>query len=258
MTTLAFTRPADRIAESVKMAEEMGFDVLAAPSLEVMDGYQEEYDIVDGLLADGKIDYAIFGSGTAVDMCVRRFGKERFIKLFSKPIIVAIGPNTSSILSRFSGLDHDIMPVNDHSSFGIIDAIGKDVNCKTVLLVRSDSGSEILLSGLKDSGAEVIDFASYRLKEVGMTEDLERIMDGILEGSVDVIAFTSPMSAESFFSLLDLKYGKARAIWMMKNVKVAAIGRPTSLKLESMGRIPDIMPERTTFYDMLMAIRNDV
>lgn len=256
MTTLAFTRPADRIAESVKMAQEMGFDVFAAPSLEIMDGYQEDYDTVERILVEGKVDYAIFGSGTAVEMCVRRFGKERFIWLFSRPLIVAIGPNTSSVLSRVGELEHDIMPVNDHSSFGIIDSIGKDVKGKTVLLVRSDNGSEILLSGLKDNGAEVIDFASYRLKEVGMTEDLERIMDGVLEGSVDVIAFTSPMSAESFFSIFERKYGKEKTVEIMKCVKIAAIGRPTSLRLESLGRLPDIVPERTTFYDLLIAIRD--
>lgn len=258
MTTLAFTRPADRIAESVKMAQDMGFKVMAAPSLEIMEGSKEDYDHVESILEEGKVDYAVFGSGTAVEKCVQRFGTNRFKQLFSGCIIVAIGPNTSAVLSKSGDTDHDIMPLNDHSSYGIVDAIGRDVRGKIVLLVRSDSGSDLLLDGLRDNGAEVIDFAAYRLKEVGMTDELSKIMDGINGGSVDVMAFTSPMSAESFILLLRDRYGVIKAAEMMENVKVAAIGRPTYMKLESLGRKPDLIPERTTFFDMLSTIKQNV
>jgi uroporphyrinogen-III synthase len=147
------------------------------------------------------------------------------------------------------------MPLNDHSSYGIIEVLGEYVRGKVVLLVRSDSGSDLLLDGLIDHGAEVIDFAAYRLKEVGMTDELSQIMDGIHNRSVDVITFTSPMSAESFIVLLRDRYGVMKAAEMMEKVKVAAIGRPTYIKLESLGRKPDIIPERTTFFDMLLSIR---
>lgn len=256
MTTLAFTRPADRIAESVKMAQEMGFDVLAAPSLEIMDGCQEDYDTVERFLVEGKVDYAIFGSGTAVEKCIQRFGRDKFKELFSKPVIVAIGPTTSSVLFKLGEVEFDVMPVNDYSSYGIIDAIGKYVRGKTALLVRSDNGSDVLTKGLEESGATVIDFPSYRLKAVGMTEDLAYIMDSMDDGSVDVIAFTSPMSAESFFLFLEVRYGKSKVKDIMSNIKIAAIGRPTALKLKSLGFFVDVVPSNTTFIDMLQSIKN--
>lgn len=256
MTTVAFTRPADRIADSVKAAEDMGLVAIAAPSLEVMDGHQEDYDDAERLLSSRKVDYTIFGSGTAVDKCVERFGRDGFIRLFTGSIIVAIGPNTAAVLRRSGGIEPKIMPINDHSSYGLVNSLGKDVNGKTVMLVRSDSGSDVLLDGLKDNGANVVEFAAYRLKEVGMTDDLMRIMDGLEDGSIDVMAFTSPMSAESFIGLLDQRYGHSKAAMMMDKVKVAAIGRPTSLRLQSLGRVPDIIPEKTTFLDMLQAVKD--
>ena len=44
MTVIGFTRPKDRIKDSVKEAEDMGFTVMAAPSLEIFTGDDEEFD----------------------------------------------------------------------------------------------------------------------------------------------------------------------------------------------------------------------
>ena len=41
----------------------------------------------------------------------------------------------------------------------------------------------------------------------------------------------------------------------LRQIKIAAIGRPTSERLESLGFKPDIVPEDTTFHDMLLAIK---
>ncbi len=256
MTKVAFTRPADRIADSIRKAEEMGLEAYAAPSLEVLDGHPGDYDGTERFLSEGKADYVVFGSSTAVEKCVERFGRERFKDLMSRPIIVAIGPSTADALHGIGGVDSDIIPKGDHSSYGVVEAIGDDVKDKTVLLVRSDSGSDVLSEGLEDKGAHVVDFAAYRLVKVGMTEDLARIMDMIADGSMDVMAFTSPMSAESFIDLMGERYGPERAREFMRKVKVAAIGRPTAMRLDSLGRAPDIVPERTTFDDMLKVIRD--
>ena len=42
----------------------------------------------------------------------------------------------------------------------------------------------------------------------------------------------------------------------LHGVKVAAIGRPTSERLASLGFPPDIVPAETTFHDMLLAIKS--
>ena len=116
-------------------------------------------------------------------------------------------------------------------------------------------GSEVLKLGLEKNGATVKEFAAYRLRKVGMTEELEKIMDAMQEGGLDALAFTSPMSAESFLTLLENRHGKANAASMLKTVCVAAIGKPTAMKLTALGRVPDIVPALTTFADMLEAIK---
>ena len=44
MTTIGFTRPIKRLKESVKEAEEMGFNVIAAPSMKIIPGEKKEFE----------------------------------------------------------------------------------------------------------------------------------------------------------------------------------------------------------------------
>ena len=102
---------------------------------------------------------------------------------------------------------------------------------------------------------ELIDIASYKLQDMGMTSALMHMFIAIKRGKMDVMAFTSPMSAKSFFNQIDEYYGKEKAREYMDEIKVAAIGRPTAMTLKAIGRPADIVPERTTFHDMLLAIK---
>jgi uroporphyrinogen-III synthase len=252
MTLLAFTRPGKRIGESVALAESMGFDVLAAPSLEIMDGYPEDFAEAEKLIAAGGVDIMVFGSATAVEECVRVWGG-RFPALAKMSVAVSIGPNTAAAL-RNAGIEPAMSP-DDHSSYGLVELLKEDAKGKRIMLVRSDMGSEVLKSGLVEAGADVTEFAAYRLKTAGATPEMDAIMDALLAGKVDVLAFTSPMSAASFVAMLSGRCGDAEAMSALRGCKVAAIGTPTALKLEELGRRPDIVPSKTTFPDMLEAIR---
>lgn len=252
MITVAFTRPLDRIGESLKLAESMGLKAMAAPSLEIKDGDPEEFRRTAEMIGEGRVSFVVFGSGTGVDRCAGFYG-EGFKHMFEKVTTVAIGPNTRKVLDGY-GIRTDIMP-DDYSSYGIVDILGDSVRGKGVLLVRSDMGSRVLMEGLTKNGAEVTEFAAYKLDKVGMTDSLLHIMEGIGDGTVDAVAFTSPMSAESFFGLMEEKYGKDAADSMMGKVCVAAIGRPTAMRLENLGRTPDVVPQKTTFADTLEAIK---
>ena len=75
---VAFTRPEDKIAESIELAESLGISATAAPSLRILEGSQEQFDDAERLLRSGEVDFAVFGSGTAVEACSRRWGDELF------------------------------------------------------------------------------------------------------------------------------------------------------------------------------------
>lgn len=250
MTVVGFTRPSKRIKDSMQEARDMGFEVMAAPSLEIMPGDDSEFQRLESSVTDGCT--VVFGSSTAVEECQRYFG-DRLAQVFSKARIVSIGPATTKKLEA-AGLNVDAVP-EDFSSYGLVDLLGSDVSGKRVVVVRSDSGTDVLSDGLHEAGADLVDIASYKLKEVGMCPALLHLMIAVKRKQLDVMAFTSPLSATSFLSHLEKQFGKEKGEEYLRQVKIAAIGRPTAERLRSLGFEPDIVPEETTFHDMLLAIK---
>ena len=247
MTVIGFTRPLPKLEAAIREAEAMGFTVMAAPSMSISMGDDSEFSRMESALP-GSI--AIFGSTTAADICRERYG-ERFPEVFSGATVIAIGSATGGRLESY-GLKVSGMP-DEFSSYGLIEMLGGSIEGRRVVMVRSDSGTDVLTKGIPEAGAELIDIAVYKLVDAGMTPELEAMIDAISEKKMDWMAFTSPMSARTFFKHVADRLGDASI--MVDNVKVAAIGRPTAEALVKLWRPADLVPEQATFRDLLEAIR---
>ncbi len=250
MKTLGFTRPASKLQSSIKEAEHLGFRVLAAPSLEIIHGDPSEFDRLRDSVGD-KVP-VIFGSTTAVDHCKEEFGEE-FVPIISPCEIIAIGPGTADRLEA-AGVRVDIVP-EDYSSYGLVELIKERYHSGRIVVVRSDSGTEIISKGITDQGLDLVDIAVYKLVAADAGDEMKAILKAIGDGELDWMAFTSPMSASTFFDRMKETY-PADFLERMRNIKVAAIGRPTAEMLTSLGRSPDLIPEKTTFHDLLVSIRD--
>ena len=251
MKTIGFTRPAERLEESVKLAEKLGFDVIAAPSLEILPGTDAEFDRLESLLGIRPI--LVFGSLTAVEMCGKRYG-DLFKRMIDGCRIVSIGPATTSELKKHGISDAE--EPEEYSSSGIVKLLSPDAYGKTFVLVRSDSGSDVQTDGLTAAGGDVKSIAAYRLKPASMNPRMERLMKAAADGFLDTMAFTSPLSAKSFIENLTSAYGRDKTEFILNNMHRAAIGKPTADALEAAGFRADIVPAKTTFTDMLLAIRD--
>ncbi len=252
MTTIGFTRPSKRLKDSIKEAQDMGFEVMGAPSLEILPGEDSEFRRLEEALGAGGT--VVFCSSTAVEECQSRFG-DGLAGMVGGLRVVSIGPATTSRLEK-AGISPSAVP-EDYSSYGLVDMLKGDARGTRVTLVRSDSGSDVLSDGLREAGADVTDVAVYRLREAGMGNALLHMLTSLKQGRIDVLAFSSPMSASSFISRVESHYGKEKGDEYLHRVRIAAIGLPTSRRLEELGFPPDIVPEKTTFHDMLLAIRGE-
>ena len=247
MIRLGFTRPEERLEDAVREAEGMGFRVLSAPSMRIITGDAGEFQKARDYLSSGKASFAVFGSMTAVEKCIGAYGDE-FSPLFENVRVVSIGPSTEKALTG-AGVRSDMMPP-EYSSYGIVDMLKDKVNGKTVLLVRSDSGTKVLHEGLSDAGADVVTIATYKLDEFGVTAELTEIMDSIENGDLDVMAFTSPKSARIFYGQMKERFGDG-TLGLMDSIKIAAIGDPTADAIRKFNREPEIIAAEFTFTGML-------
>lgn len=248
MITIAFTRPERRLAESVELAEKKGFKVLAALSLKIVHG-----DGADYIAAEKKLrtaDTLIFSSATAVEECSVEW-TDRFQSLMKGKRVVSIGPGTAASLQT-RGIATDIMP-SEFSSTGLVELFASDSKSRSVFVIHSDRGSEILVDGLEKSGYEVGELIAYKLQKETNNPEIEKIRIAGKEGKIDVLIFTSPLSAESFAESMGDDLPE-----IISKTRVAAIGNPTSSKLKSMGIKVDILPEKATFDYLLDAIKNNM
>ncbi len=246
MTTLAFTRPLRRLDESVVIAKEYGFDVIAAPSLDIVHGRSEDYSDIKKKLKDGAFSTVIFSSATAAEECRNEWGND-LPELFKGTEVISIGPGTSKALDKM-GVRTSSMP-SEYTSSGLVEHLNRNKNGREVLIIHSDRGSSVLKDGLKSSGFSVDELIAYTLEK--HEGGLDEMRSAIIADKVDVIAFTSRMSVESFLDSIGLEKEK-----IFKKAKAAAIGPPTKEKLEEEGIFVDIIPQNATFRDLLQTIKD--
>ncbi|MCQ2086392.1 MAG: uroporphyrinogen-III synthase [archaeon] len=227
----------------MQQAEMANFNVIAAPSLDIIHGDKDQYLEIEKKLMEGMYEIAIFSSATAVEECFSEWGS-RFSTLFVGVHVVAIGPRTRSALLSH-GIEAVSMPC-EYTSFGLVRYMDQ-YKGKKVLVIHSDKGSPVLKDGLIDAGFSVDELMAYFLRK--HRGDVDNIKKAVLEGVVDVFAFTSRMSVESFIDAIEMPVER-----VFGNKIVAAIGAPTKFELEARGVHVDIVPHKATFSDLLESI----
>lgn len=250
MMTIAFTRPVRRLAESIDIAEKMGFRVIAAPSIDITPGDVEDFERSKEMLVSNSVDIGIVCSVTAAEECLEYWGDD-FSRILNMTDIIPIGSSTADYL-REHGVHTGDIPL-EYSSSGLVRLLSDRVRGKNVVIIHSDNGSDVLEEGLSSNGANVTELIAYRLKKCDICPEIKEIISEGAAGNVDVLMFTSPMSAETFFDHVRSEGKDPKDVVCLS--KIAAIGSPTAAKLKRMGFKVDIMPEESTFKCLLDTIK---
>jgi len=109
------------LPESIKLAESYGYDVIAAPMIELREKDDPEFDVFVQRVLNHEVDYVIFTSANGVAFALKRAGNKKFVDALNTCNIVAIGPNTQRELEKHS-IHVDLMPAT-YSSDGIVSAL---------------------------------------------------------------------------------------------------------------------------------------
>lgn len=249
---LAVLRPADRLEESVALAQEMGFKAIGASPLVIVHNRDDNTERMISALKRDEVDHVVFTSSTSVDsvMVMAKATDADLIGLLNRCRVTAIGPATARSMTA-AGIRVDMMP-GEFTSAGLVDMLtSRDISGRTVCLLRSDHGDPLLVTGLQDAGATVMEVAVYRLVPRPEDEGLVAMVRETLAGGFDAFAFPSAMTAATFIDAAELMGVKDELIATLNERQVAAIGPPTRKMLEGMKVRVGIMPEQATFKAML-------
>lgn len=251
MKTIAIMRPPQYLQDSIKLAESYGYDVIAAPMIELREKDDPKFDVFVQRVLNHEVDYVIFTSANGVMFALKKVGDAKFTDALNTCNIVAIGPNTQRELEKH-GIRVNMMPAT-YSSDGIVSALAPSVSEKKVEVVRSSHGSPALIEGLEKHGAHVHEVQVYEIvRPTG--EAQEEIIRAALDDKIDVFVFTSAMTVVNFLQTAEDLSRKDEVIDAMNRKTVAAIGTPTAEALANNDIHVDVLPKRFTFEDLLDAL----
>lgn len=251
---LAVMRPKDRLEESILLARELGFEVVAASPLQIEMDDGPELDAFIRSVKKGEVDAVILTSSTGVEALVRMMSRrgEDAGALLSSTQRIAIGPLTAKAMAA-RGIGVDAIP-DEYSSEGLVRQMGKDLAYKRVFLLRSSHGERILYDGLVEAGADVTELVLYDLVPDAQSPEVRYLVAESMAGKVDAFAFSSSLSAASFIEAAERIAPRERVIEMLNSRVVGAMGGPTRKRLEQMGVRVSAVPANATYRELLEAI----
>ena len=257
---VAVMRPDMHLDSSIELAHSCGFDVIAAPMIELESYHDDRFDgFVERVFAY-KSDIVIFTSANGIAFTLKNISDvSGFINALNRTCVVAIGSKTKKALEA-QGITVSMMP-DSFSSEGIAEMLGETDGVidgkvpQVIEVVRSAHGDPTLIASLSRHAAITVhETVVYRLV---LPDDgrQQRLIEETLAGRIDAFAFTSAMTVHNFMKVARSRGGESEVVDMLNGRIVAAIGPPTAETLQQYGVKVQVVPDRFIFKDMLNALK---
>ena len=239
---VAITRPKDRAKKACEIVKELGGVPVLAPTLDLEPVNTESLKNLVERKDD--LDWIIFTSPTTI-VSLNKFYPD-FIKTLSCKLAV-IGNKTGKLAEK-NGMTVDLMP-EDFTAEGLIEEFKKrGITDKVIGIPRTASARPVLPEELEKLGNEIILAEAYK-SLFPMDEDaVKDLILKIENREIDAITFTSPLTVENFFEIVEDKQKIAKLL--SENLLTVCIGPITAKVLEKYD-IDHIYPDTYTVPDMM-------
>jgi uroporphyrinogen-III synthase len=250
---IAITRPQERSKEAVDIIKSHGGIPLVAPTLELQ--YSKTESLMELCRRAHELDWIILTSPASLNSLFK-YCKDFKKRLNPNCRVAAIGSKTAKALSNY-GISTEILP-NDYTAEGLLEVF-KDIPLKgkKVGLPRTLSARQVLPDGLKEMGAEVFLAEAYKSTLPQDKRLVHELIEGIIQGEVDAVTFTSPLTVTNLFEIAGEKKGVLLNALSDNSTMVAAIGPITQRPLNENG-IKSIIPSNYTVKAMLERLMEEM
>ncbi len=189
------TRPADQCAPLEKVIKEAGGIAYRFPGVKIVK-YQQSR-IRSSLAGMASVDVLIFVSPTAARIAMKLIAESG--RLSGNVQFAAVGRSTASALKK-AGVRDIVVPARGGGSKALLECAGlQAVNGRSILIVRGETGSETLASGLTQRGAQVSDLKCYR--RILPDSDFSEIEPQLREGRISAWTATSGEIVDNLFTI---------------------------------------------------------
>lgn len=241
------TRPRAQATGLVEALEELGAEVLAFPTIRIVDPEDPE-PLREAARHADEFDWIVFTSVNGVE----RFWAElraggRDTRALCGVSLCAIGPSTAGAL-ELEGAKADLVPP-EYVAEAVAEAMATETGLRgaRVLVPRPEVARSVLPEALRALGAEVVEVTAYRTIADGTgLAELER---RLREGEVDLLTFTASSTVRFFVEMLGADVGRA---------EVAVIGPVTAATARELGLAVHVEAAEYTVPGLVAAIREHV
>jgi uroporphyrinogen-III synthase len=166
---------------------------------------------------------------------------------------LAVIGNKTGKLAEKNGLSVDLMP-NDFTAEGLIEEFKRrGITGKTIGIPRTASARPVLPEELEKLGNKIILAEAYKSLFPMDEKAVEDLISKIENKEIDAITFTSPLTVENFFEIVEDKEKIAKLL--SDNLLTVCIGPITARVLEKYD-IDYIYPDTYTVPDMMELLFN--
>ncbi|EKQ50635.1 MAG: uroporphyrinogen-III synthase [Methanobacterium sp. Maddingley MBC34] len=250
---IGITRPRERSQAAVDIVQEHGGIPLVVPTLELAAFASDS--LMDLCQRAGELDWIIFTSPASLESLFK-YCQDFREKLNPRCQVAVIGPRTERVLNDY-GIRADVVP-EDYTAEGLLEEFHRiNLDKKKVGVPRTFKARDVLPEGLKNRGATVYLAEAYKSTKPHDTSRVQLMVDEIIQGKVDAMTFTSPLTVTNLFEIAGDKKENLINSFKEGTVLAAAIGPITQKPLEEMG-ITSIIPSKYTVKAMLMQLKEEM
>ena len=244
---LVVTRAREQASDLVALLSELGAECLEFPTIKVIP--PDDWEPLDTAINRlSGYDWLVFTSVNGVNFFFNRlFENDKDVRVFQGIQTACIGPATAKRLLEF-GLKTDILP-ESYRAEAVVDAFKNEtITGKKILLPRAKEARPVLPVELTKRGAHVEEITAYQTEAIH--EGVERLLNQLTTGAIDLITFTSSSTVKNFKALLPEQGFED----ILDNVTIASIGPITSDTARSLGFEVHVTAESYTICGLCDAI----
>jgi len=238
-----------RMAEDMtRLIERYGGQAFVAPSMEEVP-LKDNHEVLafgEDLLA-GRVDLLLLltgvGTKTMVEVLQPRYVSKPGVNALGRTILVARGPKPRAALREF-GLSPTIEVPEPNTWRDILTTLDREKPVNGLRLAVQEYGvaNPELLEGLRQRGADVTRLPVYRWTLPRDVAPLQRVLDAIIDGHIDVVLITNAVQVDHAMQVLSKPSRQDAFRTALARVVVASVGPTASERLHSYDLPIDFQP----------------
>jgi uroporphyrinogen-III synthase len=247
-------------SELASLVERNGGNPYSVPAVreQELDAGEQVAEFVRRITA-GEFQIVIFLTGVGARRLFEaadRLGSLQQLFLALKDVTkVCRGPKPVAVL-RKAGLQIDVTAREPHTTNELLEALEPfELSGTGIALQHYGERNVHLAEALEARGAALTELTLYEWQLPEDIEPLRRLVEEIIAGSVDVVAFTSQIQVRNLFKVardINLDSDLARAL--KDKTLVASIGPTCTSALHEFGVDPDVVPDHPKMGPLILAL----